>query len=176
MGRVYKWNGTMYVRTSSLQRWLFLLVGFTDPYNQTYYESLWWKVFKNCNRTQIQRQRHSQSAWKTQHILYFLNPYDLLIPNMMIDTSPWSSCSCQSPWLPCFGHTISSTGPSVSPFRDFFVATCIFNFHLINVHRPTSLRIADLTTCPVLFTFFCKWQYQTLSLNHLFGSFFLQIF
>ena len=37
----------------------------------------------------------------------------------MIDTSPWSSCSCQSPWLPCFGHTISSTGPSVSPFRDF---------------------------------------------------------
>ena len=42
-------------------------------------------------------------------------PDDLLIPNMMIDISPWSSCSCQSPWLPCFGHTISSTGP----FRDF---------------------------------------------------------
>ena len=39
------------------------------------------------------------------------NPDDLLIPNMMIDISPWSSCSCQSPWLPCFGHTISSTGP-----------------------------------------------------------------
>ena len=38
---------------------------------------------------------------------------------MMIDTSPWSSCSCQSPGLPCFGHTISSTGPSVSPFWDF---------------------------------------------------------
>ena len=38
---------------------------------------------------------------------------------MMIDTSPWSSCSCQSPWLPCSGHTVSSTGPSVSPFRDF---------------------------------------------------------
>ena len=53
-------------------------------------------------------------------MLYFLNPDDLLIPNMMIDTSPWSSCSCQSPWLPCSGHTISSTGPSVSPFRDFF--------------------------------------------------------
>ena len=35
----------------------------------------------------------------------------------MIDTSPWSPWST---WLPCFGHTISSTGPSVSPFRDFF--------------------------------------------------------
>ena len=37
----------------------------------------------------------------------------------MIDT--WSSCSYQSPWLPCSGHTISCTGPSVSPFRDFFI-------------------------------------------------------
>ena len=50
----------------------------------------------------------------------FLNPDDLLIPNMMIDTSPWSSCSPRSPWLACSGHTFSSTGPSVSPFRDFF--------------------------------------------------------
>ena len=116
---------------SSLRRWpLFLLVGFTDPYNHTYSESLWWKLFKNHKRTQIQRQRqwqrqrqrqrHRQSAWKTQHMLYFWNPDDLLIPNMMIDTSPWPSCSSQSPWLPCSGHTISSTGPSVSPFRDFF--------------------------------------------------------
>ena len=39
----------------------------------------------------------------------------------MIDTSSWSSCSRKSPWLACSGHTISSTGPSVSPFRDFFV-------------------------------------------------------
>ena len=39
---------------------------------------------------------------------------------MMIDTSPWSCCSRWSPWLACSGHTISSTGPSVSPFRDFF--------------------------------------------------------
>ena len=107
---------------SSLQRWpLFLLVGFTDPYNHTYSEILWWKLFKKHKRTKIQRkrqwqrqrqrQRHRQSAWKTQHMLYFWNPDDLLIPNLMIDTSPWSSCS---------GHTISSTGPSVSPFRDFF--------------------------------------------------------
>ena len=43
---------------------------------------------------------------------------------MMIDTSPWSSCSSQSPWLPCSGHTISSTGPSVSPLRDFFSSIC----------------------------------------------------
>ena len=39
---------------------------------------------------------------------------------MMIDTSPWSSCPRWSPWLPCSGHTTSSTGPSVSPFGDFF--------------------------------------------------------
>ena len=38
---------------------------------------------------------------------------------MMIDTSPWSSCSRWSPRLACSGHTISSTGPSVSTFRDF---------------------------------------------------------
>ena len=139
IGRVYKWNWTMYVcmyvcvcvRPSSLRRWsLFLLVGFTDPYNHTYSESLWWKLFKNNKRTQIQRQRqwqrqrqrqrHRESAWKTQHMLHFWNPDDLLIPNMMIDTSPWSSCSCLSPWLGCSGHTFSSTGPSVSPFRDFF--------------------------------------------------------
>ena len=53
-------------------------------------------------------------------MLYFWNPDDLLIPNMMVDTSPWSSCSRWLPWLPCSGHTFSSTGPSVSPFRDFF--------------------------------------------------------
>ena len=38
----------------------------------------------------------------------------------MIDTSPWSFCSRWSPWLPCSSHRISSTGPSVSPFRDFY--------------------------------------------------------
>ena len=48
----------MYVCPSSLRRRsLFLLVGFTDPYNHTYSESLWWKLFKNHKRTQIQRQR-----------------------------------------------------------------------------------------------------------------------
>ena len=45
---------------------------------------------------------------------------------MMIDTSPWSSCSLRSPWLPCSGHTISSTGPSVSPFRDFLCQSCFY--------------------------------------------------
>ena len=47
----------------------------------------------------------------------------------MIDTSPWSCCSRWSPWLACSGHTISSTGPSVSPFRIFFLElwyTCDF--------------------------------------------------
>ena len=99
--------------------------------NHTYSESLWWKLFKNHKRTQIQRQRqrqrqrHRQSAWKTQHMLYFWNPDDLLIPNMMIDTSPWSSCSRRSPWLPCSSHKISFTGPSVSPFWDFSMCVWI---------------------------------------------------
>ena len=105
MGRVKLDYVTMWLWLwSSLQRWsLFLLVGFTDTYNHTYYESFWWKLFKNHKRTQIQRRRqwqrqrqrqiHRQSAWKTQHMLYFWNPDDLLIPNLMIDTSPRSSCS-----------------------------------------------------------------------------------
>ena len=38
---------------------------------------------------------------------------------MMIDTSPWSSCSCQSPWLG-YPVLVIQSGPSVSPFRDFF--------------------------------------------------------
>ena len=33
-------------------------------------------------------------------MLYFLNPDDLLIPNMIIDTSSQSSCSRRSPWSP----------------------------------------------------------------------------
>ena len=111
---------SQYVCMSSLQRWsIRLLVGLADPYNHTYSESLWWKLFKIHQRTQIQRQRqwqrqrqrqrHRKSAWNTHLMLYFWNPDDSLIPNMMIDTSPWSSCSSQSPWLPCSGHTISST-------------------------------------------------------------------
>ena len=122
----------VYVCMSSLQRWsIRLLVGLADPYNHTYSESLWWKLFKNHQRTQIQRQRqwqrqrqrqrHRKSAWNTHLMLYFWNPDDSLIPNMMIDTSPWSSCSRRSPWSPCSSHTFSSTGPSVSPFRDFLV-------------------------------------------------------
>ena len=133
--------GCVDVCMSSLQRWsLFLLVGFTDRYNHTYSESLWWKLFKNHQRTQIQRQRqwqrqrqrqrHRKSAWNTHLMLYFWNPDDSLIPNMMIDTSPWSSCSSQSPWLPCSGHTVNSTGPSVSPFRDF-----------LNVHKKDAKQI-----------------------------------
>ena len=48
---------------------------------------------------------------------------------MMIFTSPWSSCSRRSPWLPCSGHTISSTGPSV-----FFYIWC-FQFHTHGILR-----------------------------------------
>ena len=134
MGRVHKWNCVCvsdWLCASSLRRWsMSLFVGFTDPYNFTYSESLWWKLFKNHQRTHIQRQRqwqrqrHRKSAWNTQLMLYFWNPDDSLTPNMMIDTSPWSSCSRRSPWspwLPCSSHTFSSTGPSVSLFRDFLI-------------------------------------------------------
>ena len=66
--RLYKWNWSVSVCPSSLRIWsLYLLVGLTDPYNHTYSESLWWKLFKNHKRTQIQRQRHSKS-----HFSYLL--------------------------------------------------------------------------------------------------------
>ena len=91
-------------------------------------------LFKNHKGTQIQRQRqwqrerqrqrpHKQSAWNTQHMLYFWNPNDSLIPYKMIDTSPLSSCSRRSSRSPCSGHRIISTGPSVSPFQDFSQST-----------------------------------------------------
>ena len=66
---------------------------------------------------------HLLSTWS---LLYFWNPYDSLIPNMMIDTSSSSSCSRWSPRSPCFGRKISSTGPSVSPFRDFYILLEIY--------------------------------------------------
>ena len=60
-----------------------------------------------------------------------------LSPIMMIDTSPRSSCSRQSPWLPFSSHKISSTGPSVSLFRDFlcilYFFICVFVFFFICV-------------------------------------------
>ena len=71
-------------------------------------------------KRQQKRNRHRQSAWNTQHMLYFWNPDDSRIRNMIIDSSPSSSCSRWSPRSPCSGHRISSTGPSVSPFRDFY--------------------------------------------------------
>ena len=79
ISRVYKWYWTMwvamrlcgyeamclcgYVCRSSLRRWsLFLLVGITDPDNHTYSESWWWKLYKNHQRTQVQR----QTQWQNQ--------------------------------------------------------------------------------------------------------------
>ena len=111
-----------YVCPSSLQRWsLFLLLNFTDPCNPTYSESLWRKLFKighkykdkDICKDNYKDKDTDKVPEKNQHMLFFWNPNDSLIPNMMIDTSPWS------PWLPYSGHTFSSTGPSVSPFRDF---------------------------------------------------------
>ena len=108
------------------------------------------------DRTKTKTKTHTKCL-KTQHMLYFWNPHDLLIPNMMMDTSPWPSCSSQSPWLPCSGHTISSTGLSVSPFRDFYkckrvpwcytTRACIWNVlaavcsHTIHIHSDISCYI-----------------------------------
>ena len=56
------------VRPSSLRRWsLFLLVGFTDPYNHTYSESLWWKLFKNYKRTHIKWQSNDKDSDKDKN-------------------------------------------------------------------------------------------------------------
>ena len=69
----------------------------------------------------------------------------------MID---WSPCS---PWLPCSGHPISFTGPSVSPFRDFFSRKSLFSCNhecqkpilvsvkILNLHYRTADR--GFTVC-----------------------------
>ena len=51
----------------------------------------------------------------------------------MIDTLTWSSCSRWSPWLACSSHAINSTGPSVSPFRDFSFKIHMKRFALITL-------------------------------------------
>ena len=73
MGWVFKWNWGVSVCPSSLRIWsLYLLVGLTDPYNHTYSESLWWKIFKNHKRTQIQRDRHRQRHRQIASFCFFL--------------------------------------------------------------------------------------------------------
>ena len=54
-------------------------------------------------------------------MLYFWNPDDSLIPNMMLDTSPSSSCSRRSPRSPCSGHRISSKR---HVWREIFMWIC----------------------------------------------------
>ena len=69
---------------------------------------------------------------------------------MMIDNSPWPLCSSQSPWLPCSGHTISSTGPSVSPFRDFWDYSFKKNiFHLFHVILHTLQGSSSCIRCRI---------------------------
>ena len=97
---------------------------------------------KTMTKTTTKTKTH-EKCLKTQHMLYFWNPDDLLIPNMMIDTSPWSSCSHRSPWSPCSSLTFSSTGPSVSPFRDFFL------FLLTPWHQKWEHRVCILQTMSI---------------------------
>ena len=65
----------------------------------------------------------------------------------MIDTSPWSSWSHWSPWLACSSHTISSTGPSVSSFRDFFSILLVLTYfnvwYIFNIKAKTFLQNHD---------------------------------
>ena len=70
-------------------------------------------------------------------MLYFWNPDDSLIPNMTLDTWPWS---------PCSSNTISSsTGPSVSPFQDFFYSQWIKWCQLLCLILPFLITLSK--TC-----------------------------
>ena len=40
---------------------------------------------------QWQRQRRQENNWITNSVLYFRSPDDSSIPNLMVDTSPWST-------------------------------------------------------------------------------------
>ena len=131
-------NGVgMYVCASRLRRWsLFLLVGSTDPYNHTYYESFWWKQFKNHKRTHIQRQRTmTKTATKTNTQTKCLkrptnaaflkssflthSKYDNRYPTL------WSSCSRRP------GHP-GYPGYSV-PFIQSVLQSKFWNWNLINI-------------------------------------------
>ena len=74
---------------------------------------------------------------------------------MMIDTSPWSSCSRRSPWLPCSSHKISSTGQSVSPFRDFLSQKQFMyrKFLRVEICHPESSHFLGLCMKSCLFVF-----------------------
>ena len=92
---------------------------------------------RTTTKTQTKCLKHSA------YVLYFWNPDDSLIPNMIIDTSPWSSCSHRSPWLSCYSHTISSTGPIVSPFRYFFLLLIFVWYFLGRISKTlTKVQLA----------------------------------
>ena len=65
--------------------------------------------------------------------------------------------SGQSPWLPCFGHIISSTGPSVSPFRDFSMAWLIFLFPFFLANVFFSFLLFFFFR-PIISSFFLCWS------------------
>ena len=77
---------------------------------------------------------------------------------MMIDTSPWSSCSRRSPWLPCSSQTFSSTGPSVSPFRDFLFLFSSFFFIVMQVYLIFRTMLSYLRE-----SLFFAWQFTERS-------------
>ena len=54
-------------------------------------------------------------------------------------------------WLGCSGHTFSSTGPSVSPFRDFCVYVCVTYGHTclpLCLIKLAATRSTQLHTAP----------------------------
>ena len=78
-------------------------------------------------------------------MLYVWNPDDSLIPNMMIDTSPWSSCSRRSPWSPC---------SVFQSYIQFYRAECItvsgfFLFLWTPWHQKWEHRVCILQTMSI---------------------------
>ena len=126
MGWVYKWNWTDWLclsirhhfedgqylcsKASQTPITIHILKAYDESYS---------KIIKEHKYKDKDNDKEIDKVPEVPSMLYLWNPDDSLILIMMIDTSPSSSCSRRFPRSPCSCHRISSTGPSVSSFRDF---------------------------------------------------------
>ena len=100
---IYKWYWTkcvtIWLCPSSLRRWsLFLLVGFTDPYNHTYSESLWWKLFTNLKRTQMTKTKTTKTISQFYRAECITVSWFLFFPVSPLSRKPLpSSCNKMRP-------------------------------------------------------------------------------
>ena len=60
---------------------------------------------------------NSNFLYRIENVVCYPFRTATLVDNETIEGQIGEGC-----WLPCSGHTISSTGPSVSPFRDFLAS------------------------------------------------------